>query len=246
MLWIQIFQEGTKVKRVKGRNHFSQKIQLRWALERTKASAWIWGEKSLHLDQDCMRLAKKLVQMHGNPRDSILWRHLLNWTQCQRINFAHIAARILPHLDAYSVDHVSTSVPLAFQKNICNPTSFTCLSNGRFVVDSIKCTFDYVRISCRPWITVCCNPVNWVFCSVDAFCQSSVSLFIYCGSLQDGTYIPTTLDRRCINVRPDHACSTEREVSICCVDEYGNVGLVSFHVLIPEPLEWEPVCVVVR
>lgn len=30
------------------------------------------------------------------------------------------------------------------------------------------------------------------------------------------------LDNRCIDVHPDHSCSTRREVSICCVDEYGE------------------------
>jgi len=48
-------------------------------------------------------------------------------------------------------------------------------------------------------------------------------LVCYYTTMQDGTYVPVTVDNRCINIHPDHSCSTKWEVSICCVDENGKI-----------------------
>jgi len=39
---------------------------------------------------------------------------------------------------------------------------------------------------------------------------------------QNGTFLPVVLESRIINVRPNHVCTTAKEVPICCLDENGN------------------------
>lgn len=65
-------------------------------------------------------------------------------------------------------------------------------------------------------------PEQWKVCSEREVCLY-LSQLLFAPILQDGTYVPVTLDSRCIDVHPGHTCSTKREVSICCVDEYGKI-----------------------
>lgn len=50
------------------------------------------------------------------------------------------------------------------------------------------------------------------------------SVPIYC---QENMYLPFFLEKRYMDVHPEHLCSTKRSIPICCIDERGNLLILT-------------------